>query len=310
MAGDFSTLYWEITSDCNLRCKHCSQPHHNKNYYELGEAKKIVDIIVEYGTERIMFLGGEPILYPWIFEIIEYAKKKNLVTCMSSNGTLLGSEEIKALKEVGLDHLQISIDGLEKTHDKIRGRGTFAKAQKALSLAKNAGIHTYAKFTLLEDNADETIDVVLDCYKKGISCDVGLGIPVGSFSSKPISPEKYFTIFTYLFQLKKKLNLKNFLPDFSLEEFLEKGYASSLCPAGRGIFALTIDRKLSPCPFYSPIENFLPAFEPKLEKVLESRIFKLFRENNTFICLTRYFAQGKDHYSVYEFVRWKNNNSV
>ena len=118
----------ELTLKCNEHCFHCGsscsaeQPHG----LPLEEYKKFVDEIKENFCAKdkrtiIALTGGEPMLYPDFFPLIEYMHKQGVPWGMTSNATLINKENAKRLKECGLKSISISIDGLPKRHDQYRG---------------------------------------------------------------------------------------------------------------------------------------------------------------------------------------------
>ncbi len=150
-----------VTMACNLRCKQCYAiaGEKLKNELSLKEIKKVMDELKKLGAIRIFITGGEPFARPDILEILKYADKNNFAIYISTNGTLVTPEIIKSLKS--LKHLrtfQISIDGIGKTHDLIRGvKGTYKKALKTIKLAtkelKNTKVAIIS--TLMKRNINE-----------------------------------------------------------------------------------------------------------------------------------------------------------
>lgn len=131
----------EITKRCNLRCIHCAIRETPEKYSEIikeefsiKEVKEIIDSLKSLGTKYISISGGEPFLREDIFDIIEYAKKRDLGIHISSNGTLITKEIAKKVNDLGLDAISISLDATTPTiHDKIRGvRGAFNKTVAAI----------------------------------------------------------------------------------------------------------------------------------------------------------------------------------
>ena len=132
-----------LTYRCNLECKMCGQwgesgvtkKDLNKTRKELSlEAwKKIVEDIAEFRPNITLF-GGEPLIYKDVIELIEYIKLKKLHCIIITNGTML-EKYGKELVEVGVDEINLSIDGDEKLHDYIRGvPGLFSKISRGVEL--------------------------------------------------------------------------------------------------------------------------------------------------------------------------------
>mgnify|MGYP001285314387 CR=1 FL=1 len=124
----------ESTNRCNLSCSHCPRqylvddPDFVQGDIDYGLFKKIVDEVSMYeGTVLRPFSDGEPLLYPYIVEIVEYAKLKG-VSCvwLNTSGILLNDEKIKGLVGSGIDKLEISIDAYsEDVYREIRRNDFF-----------------------------------------------------------------------------------------------------------------------------------------------------------------------------------------
>jgi uncharacterized radical SAM superfamily Fe-S cluster-containing enzyme len=74
-------VIWEITGACNLRCKHCLSDAGKKAPDELNtqEVKDLIDVLEKMKVFYVNFSGGEPLVRPDIFEILEYASQKNVL---------------------------------------------------------------------------------------------------------------------------------------------------------------------------------------------------------------------------------------
>jgi len=131
-------IYVVTTNSCNLKCRFCSiwkaMPKIN-NPTSLYE--KIVDDSAKMKIPHIILSGGEPLLREDIFEIIDYAKAAGIPQIsLITNGTLINEEIAQKLARSEISHVTISIDGLEKSHDYIRGKGNFKKAINSIRLLK------------------------------------------------------------------------------------------------------------------------------------------------------------------------------
>lgn len=106
-------IFIELTNLCNFNCTFCPNDKMTRPRCSMDPAmaKGLVDEIVDKKiSERIAFLlMGEPLLYPKIFEILEYAAKKGVKITLSTNGLLLSPENIDRLLRIPLEILQISL---------------------------------------------------------------------------------------------------------------------------------------------------------------------------------------------------------
>jgi MoaA/NifB/PqqE/SkfB family radical SAM enzyme len=113
----------EATNHCNLKCKMCPVNHEmtrKKEFLDIQLFKKIIDENPQ--LEFILpFQWGEPLLHKQIFEMIAYARSKNIQTMLTTNGTLLTPEMNQKILKSGLTRLTFSVDGFGETHTAIRG---------------------------------------------------------------------------------------------------------------------------------------------------------------------------------------------
>jgi radical SAM protein with 4Fe4S-binding SPASM domain len=136
---------YAITRKCNLKCKHCysdaldvAAPDELSTF----EAKKLLDTVADWGIQLLIIDGGEPLCREDFFEIAKYASDKRMRIVVGSNGTLVDVEMARRMKEVGVQCVQISIDGAKpETHDSFRGEeGSFDKAMHGVEACKEAGL--------------------------------------------------------------------------------------------------------------------------------------------------------------------------
>jgi radical SAM protein with 4Fe4S-binding SPASM domain len=138
-------LYWEVTSKCNLKCKHCYLGNTTKSYLQelsTEEAMEFCKQIIKNKIFWVAITGGEPLLRSDLFDIVSYLTENQICVMLSTNGTLVTERTAKMLKNAGVRSVQVSIDGANHfTHDKIRGvRGSFHKAIKAVKTFIKVGI--------------------------------------------------------------------------------------------------------------------------------------------------------------------------
>lgn len=108
-------LQIEPTTFCNLECSMCINPviNRNKRHMRLDEFKKIIDNLPF--LRKISLVGaGEPLLNPELFNMISYAKSKNISIGFATNGMLLNEETCKKIIDANLDWVNISIDSTDK----------------------------------------------------------------------------------------------------------------------------------------------------------------------------------------------------
>ncbi|MDQ2717558.1 MAG: mycofactocin radical SAM maturase [Chloroflexota bacterium] len=148
------TVTWEITAACNIACVHCLSSSGKRRPRELTtpQALALVDELAEMQVFQIHFGGGEPFMYAGIWQVLERARDRGLVMCISTNGTLITQERARRLAQLEPIYFQVSLDGgTPQTNDRIRGEGVFKKAMRGLEL-------------LAAENLSLTVNSVLTRY--------------------------------------------------------------------------------------------------------------------------------------------------
>jgi mycofactocin radical SAM maturase len=151
-------LTWEVTLACNLRCRHCLSASGVPAPRELdtAEALQVVEQLHRARIFQVNFGGGEPFLRPDFEKILDACHERRLVTCVSTNGTLIDAPRVKRLSRSGLVAIQVSLDGAsEATCDALRGAGTHRHAVEALRLLADSPIPTSINTVLTSLNATE-----------------------------------------------------------------------------------------------------------------------------------------------------------
>ncbi len=137
-------VVWDFTRMCNLRCKHCyasAAPKPDPDELTTEEAKKAVDEFAKAGVVAIAFSGGEPLARRDFLEVAGYAADRGFYVAVATNGTLITREVARKMKEAGVRYVEVSLDGLERTHDEFRGvPGAWRRAVEGVRNCVEAGL--------------------------------------------------------------------------------------------------------------------------------------------------------------------------
>jgi len=109
-----------VTRECNLKCKHCysesvDSPHPRE--LDTAEAKRLISQIAECGAHLVILDGGEPLMRPDIFDLVNHSRSVGLTTVMGTNGTLITIKTPVLTRRRMLDALAetgISVDVAER----------------------------------------------------------------------------------------------------------------------------------------------------------------------------------------------------
>ena len=164
-------VQWHLTERCNLRCTHCYQTGTKTDELSLDEIRKVLNEIIDMleawsGMYQLEFspslniTGGEPFLRKDLFEILEEMSTGGFALYLLTNGTLIDNEKAEKLARLGINGVQVSIEGPEGIHDFIRGSGSFAASCKGVSHLVEAGLRVTLNATLSEINAENFLDMV------------------------------------------------------------------------------------------------------------------------------------------------------
>ncbi|MCY7346503.1 MAG: radical SAM protein [Pyrinomonadaceae bacterium] len=97
---------------CNLACTYCNEYDKTSEPVAIDIMLERIDKLAAFGSSVITISGGEPMMHPQIYEIIERIRCHGMIAGLISNGYYFQPEKVKRLNEVGLDYLQISIDNV------------------------------------------------------------------------------------------------------------------------------------------------------------------------------------------------------
>lgn len=176
-------ISWEITSACNLSCRHCRAAYNNsKTMHKQISLDKYREVIKQFGSMEIFALGitgGEPFLHPYFWEIIEECKQYNFDIIIYTNGTCINEEvaiRLSTLLDVD-DIVHVSLDGGTKAaNDRQRGEGSFIKTYRALEILKSVNISVRLNVVPTNLNIDSFPEL----------CDLALKFEVKEFGASPL----------------------------------------------------------------------------------------------------------------------------
>ncbi len=150
-------IAWEVTRSCNLACRHCRAEARIEPYpgeLDTAAALALIDTFPQTGSPIVIFTGGEPLLRPDIFTLVEHANSLGLRCVMAPNGTLVDADNAARIKQSGIQRCSISIDGPDAaSHDDFRGvHGAFDQALRGIAHLKQAGVEFQINTTVTRSN--------------------------------------------------------------------------------------------------------------------------------------------------------------
>jgi radical SAM protein with 4Fe4S-binding SPASM domain len=259
-------LFIEITQRCNLDCLHCGS--------DCGRESRLNELTTEewltfFGylranldTERLLLCvtGGEPFCAPRFDELLAGLARNRLAWGMVTNGWLLNDANLKKVVDAGLSSLTLSLDGLQASHDWLRGRpGSFERAVAGARRTAAAGLPFFDVVTCVNPRNLDELPQLLELLQ-------GLGVkawrlfnifPKGRAKENAglrLSEEQLRRFFEWMASARRQLEGSGFKLDFSCEGYLPPALDRQVrdepyfCRAGINIASVLADGAISACP--------------------------------------------------------------
>lgn len=170
---EYFAFQWHITEACDQRCKHCYiyALGSHAGFRQMGgdDMDTVLANIKEFGrkarrTPYLYITGGDPILHPGFWSLAEKLRAGQIPFAIPGNPFHLDDDVCRRLSEYGCRKYQLSLDGLEVTHDRIRRPGSFRETIEAIPCLQRAGMTVAIMATVSKWNyreMPELIDVVV-----------------------------------------------------------------------------------------------------------------------------------------------------
>ncbi len=156
------SLAYEVTYLCNLDCIYCDRHTALSNEMKNEEIFSALTQFYDLGMRTISLDGGEPLLHSGIDKIVQWLTERGVKVAVNSNGKLI-PKKIDIIRKLSL--VKISLDGLQKNHEIMRGTGSFEKAITGAIAARDAGVEVKFTCTVGRHNAgslDSLVDLAED----------------------------------------------------------------------------------------------------------------------------------------------------
>jgi radical SAM protein with 4Fe4S-binding SPASM domain len=176
-------VVWETTLRCDQRCRFCGtragRPHPDE--LTTAEALDVVDQLAEMGTAEVSVHGGEAYLRADWLELVRALRARGMEATMVTGGRGFTADLARQAKEAGVTAVSVSLDGVEATHDHLRGlEGSHAGALRAMDNLRAAGVPVGCNTQINRRNMGE-LDAILDLVSAhgAYGWQVQLMVPMG-----------------------------------------------------------------------------------------------------------------------------------
>jgi Fe-coproporphyrin III synthase len=163
------TVHLHPLDRCNLKCSHCYSSSSPNGWTILPPEPLIAALprLRAEGYEVISLSGGEPLLYPWLGELLAAAKAEGFRTAAITNGFRVSARHRSVIE--ALDRIAISFDGLEARHNAMRGHPqAWSRAVAGLRYLAEIGKPAAAAFTVTCETLAEVPEFIEMCASLGV----------------------------------------------------------------------------------------------------------------------------------------------
>lgn len=304
----FLSIQWHITHRCSNHCRHCylAEPavreRSGGTTPDIVQLCKILDRISEFEQkwqatiDGVAIGGGDPLLHPEWRQLIIELKKRGKKVFLMANPETLTTENLEQLASLNVAKVQLSLDGLEETHDYFRSPGSFQRTVAALERLRQYNLPSQVMFTLFPQNYEQLIpllrfvavDTAADAFSFDLGCATGAAASLGGRLSATqvkaafegyLAEKKWLKEAGYPIEIIEKNSLFRIVR-FEQNEFFPFNSPEypviSGCLAGWTSITIDADGSVMPCRRMPLVAGKLP--DESLEKVLfESPVMKRFR---------------------------------
>ena len=259
---DLTYLFWECTLRCNLSCRHCGSDCQRKAGVDDMPLEDFLGVLDDIGGSAnpakitLALTGGEPLVREDLEDCGRAFRERGFPWGMVTNGYDLTESRLAALVRAGLGSITISLDGLEDSHNWLRGRpDSFARAVEAIRHVTRVRGLVHDVVTCVNQKSFPELDAVKELL-------IGLGVkrwrlfnifPKGRAKDNAlldVSGPQFVHILEFLEATRKEGRIS---PSYGCEGFLGD-YEGRVrdgfywCRAGIHIGSVLVDGSISACP--------------------------------------------------------------
>jgi len=297
-------VIFNVTSRCNLACRHCyASEFTSGSELTTDEAMGVLEEVAKlFGGAKVIFSGGEPLLRSDLPELVSYASRLGLRASLATNGLLLSLDKALELKRLGLEEVSVSLESADKRlHEEVRGEGSYEAALNAVKTCKEAGLRVLIDPCITSLNLAEAPRLVELAWRLGVDgMRVFHYVPIGRGRSwvkeAQLTPQRFAT---WLLQLYGLQLANPQLPIYTVQApqytvLLAKGAKEGVeaarrmlpelspgCRAALNTIAIKHNGDVTPCPLWSAklgnvrLEGLREALNSPLAESLKRRAEKV-----------------------------------
>lgn len=243
---EYFAFQWHITDECDQRCKHCyifSKDNCKKldtmNWEQIKETfYNCLDFCEVYSRLPYFYItGGDPILHPDFWRLLALLKEHDIPFTILGNPFHLTDEACKRLKKYGCQKYQLSLDGMQETHDWFRKLGSFDCTLEKIDCIKKADIRSVIMTTVSRTNIKEMPDIIDTVVAHGVDVFAfARYCPTSEEKDADMTPQEYHELLDTCYKKFQKYEAES-CPTY----FNKKDHLWTLYEYERGLFKIPED---------------------------------------------------------------------
>lgn len=152
------SLHIELTSRCHYHCPQCYKGT-SQNDLSIDTLLLAIKQAHELSVFQVALGGGEPLLYPFLLDVIKEITTCGMSCSITTSGAGLDHLLLKKLMGAGLNHVQISLNGsTNEVHS--RSRQGYLSGVEALHLLSHSNLSYGINWVARRDNIDDLPDMI------------------------------------------------------------------------------------------------------------------------------------------------------
>lgn len=173
MYGKVTNCWITLNRACNLKCEWCYAKDASNRTMQFEDVTKVLDFLKQIDVHSVTLIGGEPTVYPEIFEVIKKARNNGIRVGMVTNGVkLVNKKFLDELIDSGISSISVSLKGYDKeSFIETAKCDAFEDVLQGIRNLSDNSVPYSVSFVLTEKNIpfiSKGIDSIVQCGAKSI----------------------------------------------------------------------------------------------------------------------------------------------